>query len=137
MKITVYSTKTGSTTEIVTNATTWGQVRSTLMDNGIYTGDSMKAVVAESKTTLEHLEAVLPVEDFTLMLVPIKNKSGNDYEHDEIAELVEDASEDVDNAIVILENAMETLSELISRLGTVKSTHLSKLAESVIKGLER
>lgn len=77
-KVTVYST-TGKRAEQLENVTSaeWLELQGVLKEVGIpFSG--MKAVVGETRVTLESEKAVLPEGDFTLFLMPVKTKSGAD-----------------------------------------------------------
>ena len=78
MKVTVFSTKGAKKSVINSSAKTWGELRKDLAEAGIpYSG--MRAILGETKVTLESSAAVLPVDfDFTLFLSPVKVKSGVD-----------------------------------------------------------
>ena len=65
-------------TTIQIEAATWGELKQELTNRNIQT-DSMKAVVGETRVTLESPHAQLPEGDFTLYLMPVKNKSGSRF----------------------------------------------------------
>ena len=74
MRVKVFSTQMGEK-EIETNATTWGELQVDLKKNGV--GYSkMKAVVGETKVTLEADGALLSPQGFTLFLMNKKTKAG-------------------------------------------------------------
>lgn len=76
-KITVYSTLGKNATEFNSNGATWKDVQREMSDLRIsYSG--MKAVIGETRLTLESEKAIVPETDFTLYLMPIKTKSGAD-----------------------------------------------------------
>jgi len=76
-KITVYTTLTNNSVEFESTGTTWKEVQREMVDLRInYSG--MKAVIGESRLTLESEKAVVPQEGFTLYLMPVKTKSGAD-----------------------------------------------------------
>lgn len=79
MKVTVYSTSGKNNVTIETNATTFGQLKPTLVEHG-FNLSGMKAVVGETKVTLEADGVILPTEDFKLFLMPVKTKSGVDIQ---------------------------------------------------------
>lgn len=76
-KVTVFSTLGKNAQEFTTAATTWGELQSNLKEMNI-TFSGMKAVIGENKHTLESDKALLPTEQFTLYLMPVKTKSGAD-----------------------------------------------------------
>ena len=86
--ITVYSTSNG-TSRIESAATTWAELRSDMVSLGI-SSSNMKAIIGETRTTLESSMSVLPAGDFKLFLTPVKTKSGSSYRElrKKISELV-------------------------------------------------
>lgn len=72
-KVKALSTQSNEIKELMTSATTWGQLKEEL--GSLIQGD-MKATVQSTKQTLEHNEAVLPDGDFVLFITPNKVKSG-------------------------------------------------------------
>lgn len=74
-KVIVVSTKDNDRKEIMTDATTWSELKAQIEASGLSVGD-MKATVRDTKATLEHNQAVLPTGEFTLFLTPGKVKSG-------------------------------------------------------------
>lgn len=73
-KIVVIATTKSQPTVINSEATTWGQLQDSLSSFGDLS--KLRAVVKETKTTLELEDAILPVEDFTLFLSPKQIKAG-------------------------------------------------------------
>lgn len=81
-------TTSGSKSELRTAATTWGELKVDLSNADIPT-DGMKALLKDSKLTLDVNDATLPQGDFKLFLFPGKVKSGNlelleTYDEDEL-----------------------------------------------------
>lgn len=74
-KITVFTTGSGVGKVIETDGVNWGQLKTELGKAGV-SYSSMKAVVGKTKVNLEHNEATIPDEDFTLFLFPEKTRSG-------------------------------------------------------------
>lgn len=74
-KITVFSTGSKSGTVIETGSVNWGALQGDLRNKGV-SFNGMKAIVGKTKVNLEHTDASLPDEDFTLFLFPEKTKSG-------------------------------------------------------------
>lgn len=79
MIVTVYSTSGKNNVKIETSATTFGELKPFLREQG-FSLDGMKAVVGETKVTLEADAAILPETDFKLFLMPFKTKSGVDIQ---------------------------------------------------------
>ena len=76
--VTVYTSNGQNAKSISINATDWGTLQGELNENDIPTS-GLKAILGEQRTTLESNAAQLPLEDFSLFLMPKKTKSGIDY----------------------------------------------------------
>lgn len=76
-KVTIYSTK-GKSGSFETSATKWGEIISQVEN---IVGDLSNLIPTENvgKTTLQHVDAILPDTNFTLFLRPSKTKSGGDF----------------------------------------------------------
>lgn len=72
--IKIVSTEGGNRT-ISTNATTWGELKTKLSEEG-YNMDVMRATAKETRHTYESNDAVLDSNVSTLYLTPQKTKSG-------------------------------------------------------------
>ena len=79
--------------EVVTEATTWAELKSDMEDAGIST-DGMKGVVRETKVSLEANDAQIPEGNFTVMLFTGKIKSGA-FDH---AQMMRDLRDSIENA---------------------------------------
>lgn len=89
--VTIVTTK-GRNQQLQTNASTWGQLI-TELDNAGLSVDGMKAIIGQTKVTLESTEAELPQTNFTLFLSPVKIKAGaNEYDLNFDASEVDDLS---------------------------------------------
>lgn len=80
-KIVVFSTKTNVSKSVISDATTWGQLRGEI---GSMLNEEMVATILETKNQLVSFEAILPEGEFKLVLTPAKTKSG--------AEIIDTAS---------------------------------------------
>jgi hypothetical protein len=76
MKVKIFSTQMGEK-EIETQATTWGELQADLTNDNI-PFNGMRAVIGNTKITLEARGAMLPVEGFTLFLMNKKTKAGRE-----------------------------------------------------------
>lgn len=81
-KVQIFTSLRAGMTTLETSATTWGQLKQELQQEGLLSGE-MKAAVKELGTTLDVDSAALPTgqgiggdHDFTLFLSPVKTKSG-------------------------------------------------------------
>ena len=72
-KITVYSTQAKSSQTIETSASTWGKLKAEMSDVG-----NVRAVIRETRNSLDTPSSKLPDQDFTLFLYPQRVKSGNE-----------------------------------------------------------
>tara|TARA_Y100001951_G_C11234403_1_gene236562 strand:+ start:394 stop:900 length:507 start_codon:yes stop_codon:yes gene_type:complete len=72
-KITVYSTQAKSSQTIETSATTWGELKAEMSNVG-----NVRAVIRETRNSLDTPSAKLPDQDFTLFMYPQRVKSGNE-----------------------------------------------------------
>ena len=75
--ITVFTSK-GKKQKITTDATTWGVLKPLVEEH--YDLNNLQATENIGKTTLMHVDAVLPEAAFVLFLRPIKTKSGSDFD---------------------------------------------------------
>ena len=72
-KITVYSTQAKSSQTIETSVSTWGELKAEMSDVG-----NVRAVIRETRNSLDTPSSKLPDQDFTLFLYPQRVKSGNE-----------------------------------------------------------
>ena len=79
MEVKVFSTQMGEKT-VTTQATTWEELQGDLKKQGI-SFNKMKAVIGETKLTLEAGGAMLPAQGFTLFLMNKKTKAGMGKKH--------------------------------------------------------
>lgn len=73
-KITIVSTNTDQVFDVESSAETWGELKRESSISNVSSG--MKAMIRETKNTLESDQAILPQGDFVLYLTPSKVKSG-------------------------------------------------------------
>lgn len=84
--------------EVVTEATTWAELKSDMEDAGIST-DGMKGVVRETKVSLEANDAQIPEGNFTVMLFTGKIKSGA-FDHAQMMVDLRDSIETAYNKVI-------------------------------------
>lgn len=80
-RIITYSTLGDNMKEVISSATTWGELQPDLAAAGVRF-EGLKAMTNPGQVTLESLQAELPNDDFQLFLMPQKVKSGYDIEED-------------------------------------------------------
>lgn len=142
-KVLIYSTAIGTNKTIETEATTFGELLKDLSKNDVaFIEDSMKAIVGQTRVTLESSNAVLPTEDFTLFLMPVKTKSGLLTRQECFAIIAEhkakfpEAKKYYGNQTQI---STDDLNELIENnpFGKKQSTKNTKIVETAEKVLEK
>lgn len=84
-KVTIVSTKNNKVKFYETAATTWGELNAEI--NRDFDLSNLKATENVNKTTLEHVDAVLPEGEFRVFLRPVKTKSGHDFDNMKFGEL--------------------------------------------------
>lgn len=84
-KVTIVSTKNNKVKFYETAATTWGELNAEI--NKDFDLSNLKATENVNKTTLEHVDAVLPEGEFRVFLRPVKTKSGHDFDSMKFGEL--------------------------------------------------
>jgi hypothetical protein len=86
--VVVASAASNTAKKFTTTATTWGELKAQSDMRGLIAGE-VEAIINPGKQTLGRDESVLPTEDFSLFLIPLKNKAGSDYV--ELARAISDA----------------------------------------------
>lgn len=101
-KVTIWSTQERSTQTIETSAKTWGELKNELSNVG-----NTRAVIRETRNTLESGQAQLPNQDFTLFLYPEKVRSGRTVKIQKVKE------DDWDNTVdtLVVDKVKEYTSE--------------------------
>ena len=85
-KVTIVSTKNNKVKFYETAATTWGELNAEI--NKDFDLSNLKATENVNKTTLEHVDAVLPEGEFRVFLRPVKTKSGgHDFDNMKFGDL--------------------------------------------------
>ena len=117
-KIKIYTTA-GIPGTIETNVSTLGELKPLLRQREI-NYDDMRMLVGETKNELSVDEATLPTGDFKLYLMPVKTKSGVDFDEMEVA-------------IERIENKVNRILSKLDSINTslVVSTSASKVADSI------
>jgi len=99
--ITVVATKNGKIKKYQSNASTWGELKTLIIDD--YDLSNLKPTENINKTTLEHNDAILPDGDFRLFLRPAKTKSGADLEElkrNELIQIIQDMNNGLEEKIL-------------------------------------
>lgn len=74
--INVYSVRTATLKKVETNAKTWGELKSVLLEMGLFS-NNMKAIHKETQVTLESDEIKIKDGFGTLIIVPVDSKAGS------------------------------------------------------------
>ena len=135
-KVTIWSTQERSTQTIETSAKTWGELKSELPNTG-----NSRAVIRETRNTLESGGAQLPNQDFTLFLYPEKVRSGRTVKVHKVEEAEWDNSVDtlvMDQVKEYKEEFEELIATLAPKIPTKaetqavqKNTKLAQEAEAL------
>lgn len=96
--ITVIGTTLSTPREYQTESTTWGQLKD-LVSRDFGDVSNMKAVVKETRATLEREDALLPDEDCTIFLTQAKIKAGAVDLIEVLEAMKEEYNEAIDNVI--------------------------------------
>lgn len=96
--ITVIGTTLPNPKEYTTEATTWGQLKE-VVSRDFGTIDKMKAVIKETRATLEREDALLPEDDCTIFLTQAQIKAGTVDVVSMLAALKEEYSTAIDEVI--------------------------------------
>jgi len=119
-KVTIWSTQERATQTIETSAKTWGELKKELSNVG-----NTRAVIRETRNTLESGGAKLPDQDFTLFLYPEKVRSGRTVKVRKVKEAEWDTTVN-DPVIAQVEGYKQEFSELMDSLRPSKAKELSK-----------
>tara|TARA_R110002096_G_scaffold126982_3_gene274379 strand:- start:36386 stop:37120 length:735 start_codon:yes stop_codon:yes gene_type:complete len=98
-EIKIFSTLTRK--KLDTDASTWGELQTHLRKEGVRF-ENMKVAIGKSKLMLEHPQAELPAEPFTLYLMPTKTKSGG-YTKEDIEDMSYDELRDAVRNLVMVD----------------------------------
>ena len=119
-KVTVWSTQERSTQTIETSAKTWGELKNELSNVG-----NTRAVIRETRNTLESGQAELPNQDFTLFLYPEKVRSGRTVKVQKVKEADWDETVDTLVAEQVKEYTAE-FDEIMKSFAPGEAKELSK-----------
>lgn len=126
-KIRIISTQSDGVKTIESSASTWGELKSEL-SSSLSNVQDMKAIVRDTRNTLESDEAVLPEGDFTIILTMKKIASGSEdkvtrYSKSQILE--------------IRTKILNLIDDLLDYEENLKNDKLEELTEEDIEELEK
>lgn len=119
-KVVIASAKSNAAARTQFSGTTFGELKADAVFAGIYgDGEGIEAIVKPGNVTLRDNASVLPEGDFSVFLVPTKNKAGMyELNADDISDMVETA---VDN--VVSAKAEEVYNEIKAAIEAIVAKH--------------
>lgn len=127
MTITVYSTRTNAAVQHETSATTWGALRDELSAAGLINSD-MRAILRETKVTLENKDIVMPTEPYTIFVTPVKTKSGSGKASELTVARIRELKKEIDQ---VFELAIQDLNNAEKQ----RVVKLQKECDDILKGM--
>ena len=120
-KVVIASAKSNAAARTQFTGTTFGELKTNTVFAGIYgDGEGVEAIVKPGNVTLRDDASILPEGEFSVFLVPTKNKAGysEDYDFDTISEMVNDAVEKVADA-----KAEQVYNEIKAAIDAIVAKH--------------
>jgi hypothetical protein len=118
-KVVIASAKSNAAARTQFSGTTFGELKADAVFAGIYgDGEGVEAIVKPGNVTLRDNASVLPEGEFSVFLVPTKNKAGYELDTDDISDMVETA---VDN--VVAAKAEEVYNEIKAAIEAIVAKH--------------
>jgi len=118
-KVIIASAKSNAAARTQFTGTTFGELKADAVFAGIYgDGEGIEAIVKPGNVTLRDNASILPEGDFSVFLVPTKNKAGYELDSDDISDMVETA---VDN--VVSAKAEEVYNEIKAAIEAIVAKH--------------
>jgi hypothetical protein len=118
-KVVIASAKSNAAARTQFSGTTFGELKADAVFAGIYgDGEGVEAIVKPGNVTLRDNASVLPEGEFSVFLVPTKNKAGYDLDTDDISDMVETAVDNVARA-----KAEEVYNEIKAAIETIVAKH--------------
>lgn len=129
-KIIVFSTKTNKSSIVMSDATTWGQLKDELSS---VLNEEMVATIVETKNQLVSNDALLLEGEFKLVLTPAKTKSGGEII--DIASVFAEFREKVDAAFEEVLQSIENGNHSSTGLSSSEDDELKREAEKIRREL--
>lgn len=119
-KVVIASAKSNAAARTQFTGTTFGELKADAVFAGIYgDGEGVEAIVKPGNVTLRDNASVLPEGDFSVFLVPTKNKAGMfELDVDDISDMVETAVDNVAKA-----KAEEVFNEIKAAIEAIVAKH--------------
>lgn len=118
-KVVIASAKSNAAARTQFSGTTFGDLKADAIFAGIYgNGEGVEAIVKPGNVTLRDNASILPEGEFSVFLVPTKNKAGYDLNTEDIADMVEVAVDSVANA-----KAEEVFNEIKTAIDAIVAKH--------------
>ena len=127
-KVVIASAKSNAAARTQFTGTTFGDLKNDPIFAGIYgNGEGVEAIVKPGNVTLRDNASILPEGEFSVFLVPTKNKAGNcgceDYSSDSISEMVESAVSAVAEA-----KAEQVYNEIKTAIQAIVNKHTEAIS---------
>lgn len=125
-KVVIASAKSNAAARTQFSGTTFGELKADAVFAGIYgNGEGVEAIVKPGNVTLRDNESILPEGEFSVFLVPTKNKAGNcgcdewdEYDEDDISDMVNNAVSRVAQA-----KSQEVYNEIKTAIDAIVAKH--------------
>lgn len=119
-KVVIASAKSNAAARTQFTGTTFGELKADAVFAGIYgDGEGVEAIVKPGNVTLRDNASVLPEGDFSVFLVPTKNKAGySNFDPESISEMVEEAVYTVTSA-----KSEEVFNEIKAAIDAIVAKH--------------
>lgn len=125
-KVVIASAKSNAAARTQFSGVTFGDLKADAVFAGIYgDGDGIEAIVKPGNVTLRDNDSVLPEGEFSVFLVPTKNKAGNcgcdeydEYNEDDISDMVNSAVSRVASA-----KAQQVYNEIKTAIDAIVAKH--------------
>ena len=124
-KVVIASAKSNAAARTMFSGSTFGELKADAVFAGIYgDGDGVEAIVKPGNVTLRDNESVLPEGEFSVFLVPTKNKAGN-CGCGEMEDFEEDLTDMVNEAVgrVALAKSQQVYNEIKAAIDEIVAKH--------------
>lgn len=124
-KVVIASAKSNAAARTQFTGTTFGELKADAVFAGIYgNGEGVEAIVKPGNVTLRDDASILPEGEFSVFLVPTKNKAGN-CDCGEMDDFEEDLTDMVNEAVgrVALAKSQQVYNEIKAAIDAIVAKH--------------